>query len=270
MKRHFIKRPISAASNQSNGPDIFKMDTDTSYYNNFLNEKDLAYMQKSKNRTGEVVYMTPVQYYEECVKHIFEDTTVESLKLQRSSNSEYINKYKEDMLAGDKFPLCYLNYADHGQEGLHRMMAAGEAFGWNIKFPVLVVRAVDNRVEELNSIWRYWNDAVYHAKDVTYNADTWEQEFIEEVEYNLECRTEEHYEVIIVGRRDKEECEKHGTDYAIEIALADFVDIMHPVTVFEPKLKNKSNNTSSGDNFEINDDDLDITEDDLDWDLITI
>lgn len=246
--------------------DVFKLDTGVSYYNNFLNEKDLAYMQKSKNRTGEVVYMTPVQYYEECAKHIFEDTTVESLKLQRSSNSEYINKYKEDMLAGDKFPLCYLNYADNGQEGLHRMMAAGEAFGWNTKFPVLVVRAVDSRVEQLNNVWRYWNDAIYRAQDIRYNQHGWEEEFVKEVEWNLEHSTERHYDVIITDRRNTEECEKHGMDYAIEIALADFQDIMHPVTVFEPKFKDQSDD----DDFDISDDDLGSIENDLDWDLITV
>lgn len=254
-----MKRYICASKEST--PDIFNLDTDTSYYNNFLNQKDLAYMQKAKNRTGEVVYMTPAQYYQECADNIFEDVTVANLKLQRSSNSDFVERYKQAMLDGDKFPLCYLNYADNSQEGLHRMMAAGEAFGWDTKFPVLVVKAVDSRVEELNRVWRYWNQAVSDAEEVTYREDRWEEEFVEEVEYNLERRTDTHYDVVITERRDKEECDRLGMDYAIEIALADFVDIMHPMTVFTPELKPAQDDDS---------DDFEIDDDDIDWDLLTL
>lgn len=256
MKRYFRKYPILAASNYSH-VNVFKLDTNTSYYNNFLNEKDLAYMQKSKNRTGEVVYMTPAQYYQECATKIFERTTVESLKLQRSRNAEYITQYKADMLAGDKFPLCYLNYADHSQEGLHRMMAAGEAFGWDAKFPVLVVDAVDDRVEALHAIYRDWIDSVSDAKEFSYDETTWEQDLVEEVEYNLEHRTGRHYDVVITDRRSREECEKYDIDYAIEIALSEFQDIMHPTTVFEPKFRRNDQNRQS----DFNVDDLDNLDD---------
>lgn len=262
MRRHFTRKSILASNNSVN-TDVFKLDTDTSYYNNFLNEKDLAYMQKSKNRTGEVVYMTPSQYYEECATRIF-DTTVAELKRQRRANSEDITQYMNDMLAGDKFPLCYLNYADHGQEGLHRMMAAGEAFGWDTKFPVLIVRAVDDRVERLNQIWRYWNDAVYDAEQIKYSAGTWEQEFVEEVEYNLQRDTGEHHEVVIVDRRDLEECKKYNMDYAIEICLAEFQDIMNPSTVFEPTFRSDESTESEGDDgIDIDDIDIEDLEDDL-------
>lgn len=257
-----MKRYIYAATKSN--PDIFKFDTGTSYYNNFLNQKDLAYMEKSKNRTGKIVYMTPAEYYHECATKIFEKSSIAELKRQRSANSELIKQYEKDMLSGDKFPLCYLNYAPNGeQEGLHRMMAAGNVFGWNTEFPVLVVTVVDDRVEELNSIWRYWNDAVYDAEQVTYRRDTWEEEFVEEVEYNLEHSIEKNYKVIITSRRDREECAKYNMDYAIEIALADFQDIMHPMTVFEPNLKDSDEQD--------NDIDIDDELDDLDWDsLLTL
>lgn len=137
-----MKRYIRCST--SSNPDIFELDTHVSYYNNFLNEKDLAYMQKAKNRTGEIEYMTPTQYYEECADKIFE-VSVSRLKKQRSANANLISEYKKNMLAGDKFPLCYLNYADQTQEGLHRMMAAGEAFGWDVKVPVLCVNVFDEQ-----------------------------------------------------------------------------------------------------------------------------
>ena len=259
-----MKRYIFAST--AGATDVFKLDTDTSYYNNFLNEEDLAYMQKSKNRTGEVVYMTPEQYYEECATKIFRDTSVESLKQQRRRNGEYIEQYKDDMLAGDKFPLCFLNYADNSQEGLHRMMAAGEAFGWDTKFPVLVVYAVDDRVEALNDLWRDWVNAVGDAEEYRYDKETWEEDFVEEVEYTLEHKTGKHYDVIIVDRRSKEECEKYNMDYAIEITLAEFQDIMHPSTVFEPTFRETQ---EYDDELEdLDDDDLDdIDLEDLDDDV---
>lgn len=259
-----MKRYVYSATESK--PNIFKLDTDISYYNSFLNDEGLAYMEKAKNRTGKIVYMTPAQYYKECATKIFKDVTVANLKRQRSANSDIIKKYEEDMLAGDQFPLCYLNYTNGGQEGLHRMMAAGNVFGWDTEFPVLVVDVVDARVEELDKVWRYFNDAVYRANDCTYRENNWEQEFIEEVEWNIEHATEEHYDVIITSRRDKEECARTGMDYAIEIALAEFADIMHPITVFEPELKP----AQESEDLATDDDDIDLTDDDIDWDLFTL
>ena len=50
----------------------------------------------------------------------------------------HINKYKR------KFPLPYLNIATKQQEGRHRMYVAGELFGWDTRFPVLVVQDKNN------------------------------------------------------------------------------------------------------------------------------
>ena len=138
----------------------FEPDTDTSYYNNFLNANDLAYMQKAKNRNGEIIMMTPNEYFEACANKIFSGKySVADLKRQREysrfkDGKSFIDKYVEDMKAGDKFPLCFLNYADHSQEGLHRMYAAGQAFGWNTKFPVLVVTVNDQDWEDFVDLRR--------------------------------------------------------------------------------------------------------------------
>lgn len=131
------------------------------------------------------------------------------------------------------------------------MMAAGNVYGWDTKFPVLIVNTVDTRQEELNRIWRYWNDAVYEAEDYTYSSNNWEQEFVEEVEYQMEHRLGEHHDVAIVYRRTEQESEEYG-GYAIDIALKEFQDIMHPITVFTPKLKDPE----ESDEFDIDDDDL--------------
>lgn len=136
----------------------FKCDTTTSYYNDFLNSKDLKYMQENKNRTGEIVMMSPSEYIDECADKIFSDrVTSEELKEQRyaskdENNGSLIDSYTKAMKSGDKFPLCYLNYADNQQEGLHRMMAAGILYGWDRNFPVLVVDVFDKDIERENKL----------------------------------------------------------------------------------------------------------------------
>jgi len=143
-----MKRWIHAATSTSNVFDTSS--THTSYYNNFLNEKDLKYMQEAKNLTGHIEMMSPTEYFEECSENIFRQShpSVESLKKQREYSRDHdgnklVDLYKDAMMSGDVFPLCYLDYASSTQEGLHRMYAAGEAFGWDTKFPVLVVEPYD-------------------------------------------------------------------------------------------------------------------------------
>ena len=163
MKR--LIRPILASSEVDIDVSMFegtpfKPDTDTSYYNNFLNANDLAYMRKTKNRNGEIIMMTPNEYFKACANTIFGGKySVADLKRQRECSrfkdgKAFIDKYVEDMKSGDKFPLCFLNYADHSQEGLHRMYAAGEAFGWDTKFPVLVVTINDQAWEDFVNLRR--------------------------------------------------------------------------------------------------------------------
>lgn len=126
----------------------FQCKTWMSYYDNFLNAKDLAYMQQAKNRTGEIVMMTPEAYFRACSQIAFNyRVSSEELKYQRRINKK-VEKYKELMAKGAKFPLCMLNKADPGQEGLHRMMAAGDLYGWHTQFPVLVITPYDQEKED--------------------------------------------------------------------------------------------------------------------------
>ena len=150
-----MKRYIRAAVS----PDrVFNIgDTKVSFYNDFLTDQGLEYMQKNKNRTGEIVYMSPDEYFRECATKVF-GISQKELEAQRSANTDTIIKYISDMKSGDVFPLCYINYADKQQEGLHRMMAAGDAFGWNTKFPVLVVTAYDDEYEAYVDNYRKMRD----------------------------------------------------------------------------------------------------------------
>lgn len=123
--------------------------TGFSYYDDFLDEKELAYKQKAKNRTGEVVLMSPNQYYEDCSLYGFSHVvSVDNLKSQRRANSSSVDWLTEQLDQGKKFNLPYINYVDHAQEGLHRMMVLGDKYGWDTKFPVLVIRAYDQKIED--------------------------------------------------------------------------------------------------------------------------
>ena len=78
----------------------FQCKTWMSYYDNFLNEKDLAYMQKAKNRTGEIVMMSPNSYYEQCSVFGFGHyVPVAKLEQERRANKK-VEKYKTMMEQG--------------------------------------------------------------------------------------------------------------------------------------------------------------------------
>lgn len=118
--------------------------THMSYYDRFLNPKDLEYMQESKNLTGEIEMMTPEEYFQYASEVFGYKFSVDDLIAQRSD--EFLEKYIDDMRNGDVFPLCFINLADNSQEGLHRMLAAALVFGWDVEYPVLVVRPYDEEL----------------------------------------------------------------------------------------------------------------------------
>ena len=164
-----MKRYIRAAVSPDSVFDVG--DTHVSYYNEFLDPDGQKYMQNSKNRTGEIVYMSPDEYFKICAEDIF-GIPIQKLKDQRAANADAIAEYTEAMKRGDKFPLCFVNYADKSQEGLHRMMAAGNAFGWGTKFPVLVVRALDEDLEKQRRLLNSLRDYERHDfKDIVAQAE---------------------------------------------------------------------------------------------------
>lgn len=150
--------------------------THMSYYDNFLNEKDLKYMREAKNLDGKIVYMTPDEYVDECVKLFGRKYTAKQLEQQRSD--KLLPEYVEAMKNGDTFPLCFLNYADKGQEGLHRMFAAKKAFGLDYEYPVLVITPYDmdkwneqKLFEEIKDFERYeFSDVI---KDMESDLSDW-------------------------------------------------------------------------------------------------
>lgn len=194
-----MKRWIHASTSAS----VFnKNTTGTSYYDNFLNEKDLNYMQKAKNLDGVIEMMSPSEYFEACANEIFKGRhTAEQLKQQRQvtkdrNGNQLVAQYEDAMKAGKQFPLCFLNYADSSQEGLHRMYAAGEAFGWDTEFPVLVIRPYD--IDRWNSMmfnrmvsdYKHY-DFKYVVKDAQEAIMDWDIPIPDNVEEQMQNAVEE-------------------------------------------------------------------------------
>lgn len=137
------------------GKDIFdKTTTGVSFYNQFLNSNDAKYLKDKKNLAGKIVEMSPNEYYEECGKHCWKHpVSADALKSQRAADKSTIEHLKQVLqIYKKRFPMPFINYAEKGQEGLHRMYVAGELLGWDSpKHPVLCI---------------YWADEERHARDV--------------------------------------------------------------------------------------------------------
>lgn len=172
------------------------IDTNTtgiSFYNQFLNSKEAQYMLEHENLKGEIVMMSPNEYYSECSKYAWPGKTipVEKLKRERQMDKDTLQHLK-NVVQVYKRKLCMpmINYADPGQEGLHRMMVVGELLGWDHKVPVLTVRVADEERAEKEKQkrieWDIYQD-IGRAVSNTLNYNfTSEADFNEQLQWELD------------------------------------------------------------------------------------
>lgn len=165
------------------------------------------------NRVGKVVQMSPNEYFKECADKVFRDSLD---SLIDSRDDKHSKKYTEDMINGDKFPMCYINYADRQQEGLHRMMAAGNAFGWDTEFPVLIITVEDQEVENERIAWRELGRFFYRKEYRDINDRVQEELYLETTEDTL---------VQDYIRCFEGEARKDGYDLTVYAVIED--DILH-------------------------------------------
>lgn len=181
--------------------DVFDIHrSDSSYSTGLLPGSDEEdYYREHKNKQGTIVYMTPEEYYEACAKGF--NNTVDGLKndRRRHPGPEHIEDIKKIILEkGKKLPIPYLDYTNgFGQEGLHRVMAVADIFGWESeKFPVLVIDFADKQKHIDDLKWhdqrKIENDVIekslrYHFEDV--------EELIDQLKWELE-RNEYGWEYI--------------------------------------------------------------------------
>lgn len=93
------------------------------------------YMNDSKY----IIMSTPKEYFEHAAKGfgVSYNTLINKIK-NDEEDLEFLKKviYK----AKKKFPMPYISKSNGSrQEGLHRLYIAAELFGWNEKFPVLLL-----------------------------------------------------------------------------------------------------------------------------------
>ena len=163
----------------------------------FLTQRGSSEMEKKKNRKGEIVMMSPDEYYSECANYAWVNShnTPESLKRSRRVDSETIEKLKTVLTKFKrKFPIPYIDYASPGQEGLHRMMAIGDLYGWDFKVPVLTIKVADEQEERNRELReRQWqikmtlDDACTRAFSYTYRNI---EEFEEQLQWELDRKFE--------------------------------------------------------------------------------
>ena len=170
---------------------IFDDRTHISFFDQlFTNPK---YMEENENLKGHIEMISPREYYEICATKIFPNSSVESLIKSRQADPrvleqirDIIVKYKRQVF------LPYLNYAEQQQEGLHRMLVAAELFGWDHKFPVLIVEWADEELakqvqkeKEDSRVRKYIKDAVEDTLDYTFDKL---EDFIDEIKAQVDYK----------------------------------------------------------------------------------
>ena len=113
------------------------------YVKNFVSwNKDfegISAKQKQKYEhclASKIIMMKPSSYIRKCMdihQKGYETLVTNNVDFQK------VNKYAEDMLNGDTFPIPYLNYVYAETDGLHRVLAYQRAFGEEVELPVLEI-----------------------------------------------------------------------------------------------------------------------------------
>ena len=172
--------------------------TGMSFYDDLLPNGDPEYMRDEHNLVAHIEYMTPNEYYKQCSLYGFPGGVipVEKLKQERRIDKKTLEHLKDVLTDyGHKFPIPFVNKAERGQEGLHRMMVLGDMFGWDKgKYPVLVITWADEDRAKRDKQARIDNDirqdiksGVQKALHFTYYNI---EEFKEQLQYSLDSSFE--------------------------------------------------------------------------------
>ena len=227
-----------------NGKDIFDTHTTgASFYDDLIpGSPENKYMADAKNLKGEIKMVSPYEYFQGCAK-IF-NTRRSTDNISAENQIKFIKDYEQDKIEDlkkvitekkKKFPLTYLNFAERGQEGRHRMYVAGELFGWKEKFPCLIINWADedrhNRwVEEKrqSEIQQEFDKAIEDALRYRYDAF---EDIAQELEWTLDRsknRIEEYSDDSVVYNIEPQEDiilvtikDDKGVEYKREIKKED-------------------------------------------------
>lgn len=126
------------------GDEIFDLTTLGGFSGTAIVMTNPKYAREAKGMIGSLVKMSPNQYFDIAAK-IFRTSSQAQKDHVLKDDSEEIEELKKVITEKKKrFPLTFINLKDKTQEGRHRMAVAGELFGWDHKFPVLIVQDPNN------------------------------------------------------------------------------------------------------------------------------
>lgn len=233
--------------------------TGMSYYDDFLSDNPkIKERLAEKNLKGEVVMMSPEEYYQACADYGFPNShpSVESLKNTRRRDERILNHLKNVLTVyKHRFPMPMLNKADSGQEGLHRMMVIGDMFGWDHKVPVLVVDWADEDLAKQQEHRRFVEKLQYRIRMAVQQTLRYKFANIAELKEQLQWDLDREFEYVDgVETPVKFELEEDGR-YGVFV-----------VTVGEATYEFDYEDVQFLDAKDIGDKEFDITDDDLDID----
>ena len=183
------------------GDDIFDTKCHVPYYDNIIAHPDKV--ADKYNLKGEIIQMTPEEYYQECADKIF-NIPVDKLKTGRRNSTISLDRIRDVIVNHNtRVFLPYINYAEKEQEGLHRMMVAAELFGWDHKFPVLKVTWADEErahkeqlIRRTEEIEKRIRKAIKDTLRYKFSNDT---EVINELEYHMNDYLDDEYASKLFG-----------------------------------------------------------------------
>ncbi len=168
--------------------------TGMSFYDQFLGTSEIEYLKNRKNLKGTVVKMSPEEYYEQCAKKIF-NTSVDNLKRQRQADKDTLQHLKDVLTVyKKKFCMPMINYAEKGQEGLHRMFVIGELYGWDHKVPVLVVEWYDEERANREAEAKKQHEIDYNVEKAVKNTLRYKFTGGEDIEAQLQSELDKQFE----------------------------------------------------------------------------
>lgn len=220
------------------GKDIFDTNIGESSFAKDMIELAKSGEEDEYGHTAKYVMMSPREYFEACEKGfgIPASTQIKTVgehdKGIIQELETVLDKYKV------RFPITYLNYSYNGftQEGRHRMFIAGQRFGWDTKFPVLVINTTEEATKAHNeeNITRYISKALRDTKAYTFDDfDDIKEQFMYDIERYMDNpkvefnETDNEYIFIVNGveyPEDKEEFNFHTPEQKEETNIDD-IDI---------------------------------------------
>ena len=243
------------------GDNIFDDRTHISYYDDLFTDPE--YMEREKNLKGHIEKLSPKEYFDICSKEIFRDSSVDDLIRSRKADPRVLEEIKEIVVKYKRQVfLPYINYAERNQEGLHRMLVAAELFGWDHKFPVLIIEWAD---EERANRWereRIESRLRMEIEDAVKNSLRYEFNSLEEFEDEVKAQVTHNFDYM--NRKVESFSITNNNDGTTDVSVNGVVYQFDTDQIKINPSIDSDDEDIDWDNIEL--DDLDVELDDLDMD----